>query len=591
MRVSLSRATGLLALLIAGCSEATGPNNSMLSPGDGILPSHGSTGTVTIVQGDGQLAATGAFTSIDPAIQVRDANGTAIANHPVTCVATPSTARVGLGDSPPSAAHNTTTNSSGTAIVRWRLSTTEGGNFLTCTADGGLSATFRAIATSTGNAPTIVKIQGDAAGQNTGQMRGHPARVNPTIQVQDTDASVLPDVDVTFTPSGDGTASPSFARTGTVASGGTAATVWTLPTTGAATLTVRLAWGAAATQLQNVAAAVFTVTPVVRGTTMTKLQGDASSNPSGTAETGVAGGGRMGPRDPAVQITDAAGAGVSGAEVKFTFSTGSDDCNGNTTKFVATDASGIARTAWCTVGSTTGTRTLTATAGTLSATFTGTATAGAPASMSCIQACTTYTGSVGSTVTPDPTVRVLDANGIGVSGVQVTFDPSGNGVAHNGSNSGNPIVVTTDANGFAAVRWVLATTSGAQTLLATAASGQTYTFNATATAGPVTQLLKINGDNQTAPANTQTPRDPTVQALDQYGNVVNGATITWTATSPSSSRVTPSSLCGGTTTATTNTTGCSDGRAAALWTFGAAGPQVLTASTNNVTATFNGTAQ
>lgn len=585
MRVSLGRATGLLALLIAGCSEATGPNSAGLTPGEFSPVKTSAEATMTILQGDGQFATAGspgAFVTIDPAIQLRDLSGNPISGETINFTASNTGARVGVGDAPGSRFFDGVTNAQGTVIVRWRLGTV-GGQTLTAQAgSGGVLVTFRAIATSDGSAPVISKVQGDGLGQNSGQMRGHPARTNPVVIVEDGAGVDLPNVDVTWTADKGGSGSPPTSTTNTT---GNASTVWTFGTsTGLHTIFAKLAAGPAGTPLQNVAQANFQVTPLTQGTAMNKVNGDGQTVTAGT-------GNKIGPKDPGVQIVTATGNVGTGVEVKFVFGTGTSDCSGNTSKFVPTNADGVALTAWCLTSGTTGTKTLNAFAGSFSSTFTATATVGAPTTLTIIQG-QSCAGAVGSTCSQDPTVRLTDASGNGVDGTQITFDPSGNGVASNGSNSGNPIIVTTSGGGFAAVRWTLATTSGAQTLVATAASGHSVTFNATATAGAPTQILKINGDNQVGAPNTQTARDPTVQVLDQYGNAVNGRTIVWTAQTTGST-IQPSSLCGGTTTANSNTTGCGDGRASGIWTLGPAGTHTLRAdvSGTTLTTTFTATAQ
>lgn len=583
MRVSLGRATGLLALLAVGCSEATGPNSVGLTPGEFSPVKTSAEATMTILQGDGQFAQNLNFVSQDPAIQLKDLSGNPIANEPITFTASEATARVGYGSDPQATALTVNTNSSGTVIIRWKLGSNGGQTLQAQAGSGGVLVTFRAIATSNGTVPVFVKVQGDEAGQNSGQMRGHPARTNPTVKVQDGAAVALPRVDVTWVASGNGSAAPPTSATGTT---GNAATVWTFGTaTGAHTMTARLAAGPGGSQLQNVAPAVFTVTPLAQGTAMNKVNGDGQSVVAGT-------GTKIGPKDPGVQIVTATGNVGAGVEVKFVFGAGTDDCTGNTTMYVATNSDGVALIRWCLTGGTLGTKTLTASAGTLSAGFTATATVGTATQMNII-AGDNCSGEVRSTCAADPTVRVLDANNNPVDGYVVAFDASGDGIATNGTTSGNLISVTTANGGYAAVRWTLATTSGAQTLVASGSGGLTVTFNATSTAGASSQIVIINGDDQTGPANTKTTKDPTVQVKDQYGNAKNGVVIVWAIVTPSSARVTPSNGCGGTTTATSNTTGCTDGRAAATWTFGVVGTQQLTATVQgtSLVATFDGIAQ
>jgi adhesin/invasin len=587
MRVSLGRATALLAILVAACSEGTGPNSTGLKAGGASATVTTSQGTLTITQGDGQFTQGGNFLSIDPAVQLKDLNGAAIAGEPITFIANQTTARVGLGSAPTANSFIVNTDANGNAIVRWKLGTTSAGQTLQAQAgSGGVLVTFRAIGTSNGTAPVIVKVQGDGSGQNDGQMRGNPARTNPTVLVQDGAAVALPNVDVTWTADKGGSGAP---PTSTTDASGNAATVWTFGTsTGAHTMTARLAAGPAGTQLQNVAAANFTVTPLGQGTAMNKVNGDGQSVVATTGQ-------RIGPKDPGVQIVDGSGTGISGGvQVRFVFSNGTTDCSGNTEKFVTANSSGVALTAWCLGTSPTlGTKRLSAFAGSLSTTFTATATVGQPTSLTIVQG-DNCSKTVGQTCTPDPTVNLADANGNPVSGITITFTASGNGSLQNGSNSGNPISVSTDANGNAAARWTLGTTAGSQTLTAVASSGQTVTFNATAAAGASSQIIKINGDATVTTAGNFTPRDPTVQVLDQFGNAKNGVLINWVPDAGSSAF--PSNINGGTTTPTSNTTGSGgtgqNGTAIARWQLNSVGTHQLTATVNGttITTTFTGTA-
>lgn len=66
-------------------------------------------------------------------------------------------------------------------------------------------------------------------------------------------------------------------------------------------------------------------------------------------------------------------------------------------------------------------------------------------------------GARGGFATPDATVRIVDGTGAPAPGYRVTFTASGDGRV-------NAPLVYTDANGYAATAWTLATTPGANTL-------------------------------------------------------------------------------------------------------------------------------
>src|SRR6266566_2629122 len=118
-----------------------------------------------------------------------------------------------------------------------------------------------------------------------------------------------------------------------------------------------------------------------------------------------------------------------------------------------------------------------------------------------------------------PAVRLRDALGNAVAGVNVTFLPTGGG---GGVTGGNQI---TDATGLATVgSWTLGTIAGANTLTASGA-GLTHVFNANGVAGPATALLAAAGNLQSAVVGTSVLTAPAVRALDQFGNPVPGAAI------------------------------------------------------------------
>ncbi len=93
---------------------------------------------------------------------------------------------------------------------------------------------------------------------------------------------------------------------------------------------------------------------------------------------------------------------------------------------------------------------------------------------------------------------------------------------------------TTDASGIATATWTLGTTAGAQTAKATfaGASGSPITFTATATADAPATLAKAAGDNQTTVANAAFVTQLKVHLTDQFGNAVQGKTVTWVTAGP-----------------------------------------------------------
>src|SRR5207253_8725439 len=148
-----------------------------------------------------------------------------------------------------------------------------------------------------------------------------------------------------------------------------------------------------------------------------------------------------------------------------------------------TDANGHAQT-FRTLGILIGTQTTSATATVAgkdtTVTFSITATA-AGASQMTRAGGDGQTGTVGTTLPTQLSVRVADLFNNPVGGVSVTWTPA------TGSGSVNPTTSTSNGSGIATTTWTLGTTAGTQTVQATGA-GSPVTFSATATAGAAATL-------------------------------------------------------------------------------------------------------
>lgn len=161
---------------------------------------------------------------------------------------------------------------------------------------------------------------------------------------------------------------------------------------------------------------------------------------------------------------------------------------------------------------------------------------------------------VGSAVAVDPAVLILDADGRGVPGVQVTF-----AISAGGGSLENPSVMT-DKTGTATLGgWTLGTAIGSNTIVGTAngVPGSPVIFSALATAGPIATLTKLGSDPTSAPAGGNID-SIAVRAADQFGNPVSGLTILFAVTT------------GGGTVSPASRLTLADGRAAARWTLGPA---------------------
>ncbi|MCZ6754870.1 MAG: hypothetical protein O7E49_06125, partial [Gemmatimonadetes bacterium] len=193
----------------------------------------------------------------------------------------------------------------------------------------------------------------------------------------------------------------------------------------AAAVALTLVWSCSSTEPPPPDTTPANVTPVTGTDNQTAMVGVSVATP------------------PSVTVTNAAGTGLSGKSVTFAVTAGGGSVTGAT---ATTDAQGVATVGSWTMGTTAGSNTLAATVGNVGTTFAATGTAGAAATMIITQG-NDQTGPLTGPLPTNPTVRVTDQLGNGVSGVSVSFTPmSGEGTVNNAT-------VVTDANGDAAVQW------------------------------------------------------------------------------------------------------------------------------------------
>ena len=192
--------------------------------------------------------------------------------------------------------------------------------------------------------------------------------------------------------------------------------------------------------------------------------------------------------------------------------------------------------------------------------------AAAPFSMA-IQAGDDQSAPAGSAVATAPAVRVRDEFGNGVQGAVVTFDVTAGG----GSVAGSP--ATADASGIARVdSWTLGTVAGANELTAILGSLAPVVFSATGNVGSATQVVVVDGNNQSALAGAAVGVAPVVSVRDQHGNGVTGVSVTFAVTSG-----------GGSITGGTQTSGALGLATLGSWTLGTtAGANTLSASAAGV---------
>ncbi|HUH11669.1 MAG TPA: Ig-like domain-containing protein [Longimicrobiales bacterium] len=270
------------------------------------------------------------------------------------------------------------------------------------------------------------------------------------------------------------------------------------------------------------------------------------------------------PLAPVVEVRNSAGRPSSGVVVTFTVATGGGSLVGPVD---TTDAQGRAQPDSWTLGTTAGTNTLRATTSAgLTTTVTATALPGTPATLEKVNG-DGQTAVVATAVGTAPSVRVRDQFGNPVPGVVIRF------AITDGGGAVSPAEVTTDAQGIAvAGSWTLGTAPVVNRLAAALPTGSAVSFTATARAGDPAGLVKIVGDNAVAAAGNPASPRPTVQVVDQFGNPVEGVTVTFAVSSG-----------GGSVTGAVQVTG-SDGMAqVGSWTLGdGLGTQTLAASAPGV---------
>jgi hypothetical protein len=240
--------------------------------------------------------------------------------------------------------------------------------------------------------------------------------------------------------------------------------------------------------------------------------------PSETALNGV----RL-EQQPVLQVLDADNLPVPQVQVLAAVSAGGATLSGTST--VASDADGhVAFTDLALLGPQ-GAQTLQFSVGPL-ATTAGPIqlSAGTPATMAG-GAPLSYEGTVGSPVSPEPSVMVKDAAGNPVPGVEVSFTV-------NRSASVSPATATTNEQGLAQVSWTLGSTASTDYTLTARIEGSAIApvrFTATARAGAAGRLRIDTQPSSPTQSGTPFSQPPVIQVVDQNGNPTAQAGLTVTA--------------------------------------------------------------
>jgi len=430
---------------------------------------------------DSQTAVVNAAVATAPAVRLTDRYGNAIAGQ-----------LIGFSGSGTVAAPSALTDGSGLANAgTWTLDTVAGSNTLQASATGAQTVPpVSFTATGTPDVPAQLlrlSVDSQSALINTAVPRA------PTVAVADRYGNRLAGQVVQFVVTDllGSRVTPSSVATDTAGAAG--ATSWILgATAGLNTLEAR--------------AGTLTGSPMVfKGLGLASTATAMALN-GGDLQTAVVG--RLLTLAYSVVVTDALGARVPGVPVAWAV----DSLGGTITPASTTDTLGVA-TATRTLGGKAGLQTAFAVVnGLINSPVRFAATALADTAFRILKiAGDTQTATVGTLVTTAPAVRVTDAFGNPIAGVQVTFTPD----AVSGVVTG--AIQTTDTAGVARVgSWTLGTIAGAQTLTAGAGTLTPVGFTAQATAGGAAQLLFLTPPVKGFAGNVL----PAVQvgARDGFGN-------------------------------------------------------------------------
>jgi alpha-tubulin suppressor-like RCC1 family protein len=400
--------------------------------------------------GHGQSAVVGTKVTIAPSVTVYDANFNTVAGASVTFAVT-----AGGGSLDALVA---TSNAAGIATPgNWTLGPAAGQNEFTAILTGPIGTAVTFAATAHGGAATQIAVN---AGNNETAAVGETIQTSPSVIVRDANGVPVGAGTQVVWALASGTGHSITEATGVTSTGGIATVgSWTLGTAaGVYTIT------ATATGLTG-SPVTFTATATAGNATQIAINTGNNQDAVAGSAVGIA---------PTVIVKDVYNNPKGDVTVTFAVASG----GGSRTNATAqTNASGIATVGAWTLGTTAGANTLTATVSGLTGsplTFTANGIPGTASSL--VFNAGSVLSFVSASVTTPPSVKVVDANNNGVSGVSVTFAVTGGG----GSISGDAIK-TTNSSGIATLTgWQMGGTEVVNTLTATSGSltGSPVTFSA-----------------------------------------------------------------------------------------------------------------
>ena len=514
----------------------------------------GAAATIT-AQGSTALTGTvGALVTPAPQGRVTDAGGNPVSGASVTFTGSAGSI-VGGGTK--------TTDASGLAAPdSWQLGNATQNYTLTATVGSLPGVVF--TATARPGAAGQVSI---SAGNNQSAVVGRAVLTEPAVRVSDALNNPIAGVEVLFeVVSGGGTAvgrRPVTNAQGIATVGG-----WTLGDD-IGTNTLRATVQGSSTITGNPVMFTATATP---GTPVS-VTAVAGSSQTGTVGTPV-------PVAPSVVVRDNRGNPVSGITVSFVIGSGNGTVVGST---VVTNASGTATVSSWTLGGTAGTQTLIARVTNLpDVVFSATATAGAASVVQALSSqnlgnLTVATNQAASSL---PSIRVTDASGNPIQGVQVTFAL---GNANSGTISGE--VQTTNASGVATLgSWTLPTVAGIASVVAQVQNLTGVTFTATMTPAAASKIVIVSNPPTSVTAASNSSYAIATRLQDAFNNNVNLAGIVIQFTLSGGGSLVPLPTVQTVATSTTN----DSGMASVNWYLGALpSTQVLNISGTSLTGTVH----
>ena len=494
--------------------------------------------TIEMVSGNEQSATAGSAVDDSLIVRTEDTDGNPVAGVTVAW---------SLAGAGTLSEVSTVTGADGQTGVRWTLGPTAGAQTAVATAAGlgGSPVTFTATAT-VGSAGRLVVTQQPSASATSGVAFAQ----QPRVQMQDVNGNNV-------TISGRAITAELIGPAATLQGNTTVST-----TNGVATFTNLAIVGPAGSYTIN-----FTGADLV-GVTSSPVQitvGSPAKLAFTTEPSDVAAGAAI---TPAIQVTvqDAQGQRVTTATNPVTLSLSTNPGGATLGGVLTTNAvNGVATFSNVTLNRAgSGYVLRAASTGLTGATSTAFDVTSGGASTLTAANTVPATSTVGSTVSPAPSVKVTDAGGNPVSGVTVTFTTVGGGSVTGATQ-------TTNAQGVATVgSWTIGSSVGTTYGLSASAAGVpgVVLFQTAATAGAPGKLTMTTQPSGTAQSGVPLAQQPVVQVTDAAGNPVAAAGIAVEATIASG---------GGTLSGTTTVTTNGDGRAAFtnLAIAGAAGTRTL----------------